>query len=498
MGIFNKHQIVLLVCFWVLITPGFSQKITQNTTQGISHDAPQGVGLVSEQATNPCEHSSWHGKSIVSITISGLQHTQPAVVSRELQHAVGGTFNCSVWGKEQKALQSLDIFAAIQLIPSPGVPAKFAAALPATGFKGHAQDSNTVALEYVFVEMFRYMALPALKSSDQDGVMLGLSAFTLNLLGRDIWLEVQARTSINPLLNSTEYMVKSSSPWLGSLPLQYELVFLRTDSYNQLKEFTEKSWWNQLHLQYPIWQLSNQQVLSAVVQNEWLYVLNGMHYRSGVGLNWDGRDRKTNTHDGVLLQAKLLKGGGLHMGTLSDEYSGAGGISNYWEYLLDSRGWFSKGKHIVHGASFVRYRPGLREFYLLTHAGGPNSVRGVQALAQNWGRHEALFTAEYRYEFFDLKPFTILGQKGIWGLQTVLGIDAGVLWGRKPLGEIAPAVFREARPNPVYLAGVYGGVHLLIPGLERLRFEYGMDGQFSAVFSFGMFEKAETQQWHGR
>lgn len=385
---------------------------------------------------------------IVALRFEGLKATQPHVVSRELKHAPGKLFRDSVWQTEKRRLESLDLFADM----------------------GISCAGDT--LVYRFRELFQYFPAPAGKKTDQDGWMLGLALAHLNVAGEDIRVEGQFRTTVDPWWSAKEYAFYASSPWWGDWPLDWNIELLRTDSWDALRNFHEKSW--------ALW-------------TDWRYALGG-HWAGlataggryfdrddgvnvlGSGLLFDSRDARLDARHGIYAEARAT------------QYGGAlGGDENFTEYLLDGRVYYGQGPHIYVFSGLARWRPGTQKFYERLHQGGANSLRGFDPDSSTHGRHEMLFNAEYRYAAIERHPVEIAGIAGFWGLQLVGGADGAFLW-------------NDTWPDREhYRSAVYGGVHLLIPALDRLRCEVGFSPENGEpVIAVGLFEKNTTQRWRSR
>ncbi|MBQ3777802.1 MAG: outer membrane protein assembly factor, partial [Fibrobacter sp.] len=166
------------------------------------------------------------GAKIESIEFEGLEHTKPRVVWRELTHKVGGEFSQKTFESEKLRLQDLDLFTDIYV---------------------SCKGGNVV---YNFKEIFRWIPSPDSKTTDRDGLMLGLALANLNVLGEDIRAEVHYRTAIDPFFENNEYAFYASSPYLFGIPLGWNIDFTRTDSWDDLREFKDASWLLSLDLNW--------------------------------------------------------------------------------------------------------------------------------------------------------------------------------------------------------------------------------------------------------
>jgi outer membrane protein assembly factor BamA len=430
----------------------YSEAFSKDTTFGISSDS-----LV-----------------VANISLDGLEKSDSVVVLRELFHHNGQMFSCAKLEEEVNRLKALDLFSAVSVELLPFVK----------GDETGIESLTEVQIIYHLQEMTPWMLLPAGKTSDQDGLMLGLSLFHLNLAGRDIRGEVQARGSLQPLLSSKEYLLQFSSPWLVEYPVEWEAVFMRTDSWNALKNYAENSWWVKNRFIWRFWGDLGLQVASEYLLLEhdeqnlaWSAAENSFDHflLAGLGMVWDTRDVLQNTHKGWRSEALVRQ---------------AAGDLHFQDYLLDNRVWLSHKQHILHASSLNRWRPGLESFYMRNHLGGMNSLRGYAPDSSLWAIDEHLFTLEYRYEFFGHKRVQAGPLDLAFGLQWVSGTDM--------------ALIRQNDEEYQWLnPGVFSGIHLLLPGLERIRLEVATHQpkageEYPLEISLALFGKSTTQRWRGR
>jgi len=419
---------------------------------------------------------------VTAIRIEGLESTRPHIVRRYLQHHVDGPFKCQWWREEKAALESLDIFASVDLVVTPSA-------------KGRR-------LTYRFAELPQFLAFPAIKATDQLGWAGGAGISVLNLAGEDIRLDFYIRTTLSPdPFSATEYMLYTHSPQMGDLPLEWELTVAHTDSNNPLVEFAERSFMADVVLRYPLgWGELEGLLVGSIFTvahdpNQTLFAPGDGNTvplflsdtdrdwvpRLGIGLVYDTRETLYNPHFGTYAEVSVAMYGGA-----------LGGATEYWEWLADLRAYLPIwGPDVLLISSLGRYRPGRFGAYDLLHIGGANTVRGHPTLPQYYGRHEVLNTLEYRREFFERAPFSVLGSNLYLGFQWVLGMDAAFQW-------------RDDEHPPAFLSSLYTGPHILLPGLDRLRLEFALTQVHDAPahwtygVSLGLFEKAHMQRFRVR
>lgn len=402
------------------------------------------------------ESSCADGARIASIDYNGLEHTQSRVVARELDHAVGDTYSAETFNAEKLRLLDLDLFTEVSTscAPSP-------------------VNSSEVALTYHFKEIFRWIPAPAGKTTDRDGLMIGLALANLNVLGEDIRAEVQYRTAVDPFFHNNEYAFYASSPYLFGLPLGWNFEFSRTDSYDDIRNFQNVNWLLDLDVNWDV-----MPHFSLLFTGAYRYLEGGPGHlpELGMGFALDYRDRELDSRKGIYYEYMLT-----HVG------AGKSNGYDYWEVLNDARAYYTLGRFVTGALALVRYRPGeVGHFDYYSH-GGTNTFRGHAADSLHLGVHEALLSLEERFVLIERRSASLWGINFFYGIQLVAGLEGSVLWNKGMPGW------------DNYEGAIYGGVHLVIPALERIRFEIGYSPDHGEpVFHFGLFDKAVTARWRGR
>lgn len=404
------------------------------------------------------------------IQLEGLQHTRHEVVHRVLNHHPGQPYHKALWQAERAILESLDLFTQVTLECQ--------------------RQSDGQILVYHFQEMFQYLPAPAMKKTDQDGWMLGGALASLNFLGRDIRLEIQGRATVNPWMQAQELAFYASSPWLGSLPLNWHAEILRVDSWDPLRNFHDRSWildgngtWRFRAGRSP-WGVSahgGARMLEHTDLDSNHIWRNSGHEDTEPWLGWgwvyDGRDAVLNPRHGMYHEFRILKYGGF-----------LGGDVDFWALLYDFRWAYSWGRTTFLLNELVQYRPGQQGVYDRLHHGGANTLRGYDADTSAHGSHEWVHNVEYRWSMIQRRPIEILGIAGFWALQLVAGVDGAFLWDEQKL---------PGWEN--YRASLYGGVHLVLPAIDRIRLEAGINPHdHTWNIAIGLFEKTTTQRWRSR
>lgn len=407
------------------------------------------------------------GTVVSSIRFEGLEHTKSRVVERELLNRVGEPFSAEKFEVEKRRLQDLDLFTDISV---------------------SCKSSANSELIYRFVEIFRWIPSPAGKKTDRDGLMIGLALANLNVLGEDIRAEVQYRTSTSPFLDNNEYAFYASSPYLFGLSLGWNFEFLRTDSYDDIRGFQDDSWLVDLDLDYEI--LPHLSLLATVAGRELKKA--AFLPEAGLGFAFDYRDTKLDTRKGVYFEYMIThvgEGNNQDSNCKIEQAQSCEGMDgeDYNEILTDARAYFTLNRFVTGATALARYRLGDVKRYDYLYHGGANTFRGHEADSSRLGVHELLMTLEERFVLMDRHAASLWGVNFFYGVQLVAGLDGSLLWDK-------------GRPGwDNYEGAVYGGLHLVIPALDRLRFEVGYSpDKGEPVFYFGLFDKVTSSRWRSR
>ena len=303
--------------------------------------------------------------------------------------------------------------------------------------------------------------------------MLGLALANLNVLGEDIRAEVQFRTAVDPFFENNEYAFYASSPYLFDLPLGWNFEFLRTDSWDDLRGFQDATWLLSLDVDWKL--LSHFSILGKTVYR-YLEKGPGVLPEFGLGVAFDYRDSELDSREGIYFESMVT-----HVGV------GGKRGENFVEFLEDARAYYTIGRFVSGATALVRLRPGKVQRYDYYYHGGANTFRGHESDSLHLGTHEMLLTLEERFVLRERRPASIWGINFFYGIQLVAGLDASVLWDKGAPG------WKN------YEGAVYGGLHIVIPALDRIRFEVGYSPDHGEpVFYFGLFDKVTSARWRSR
>lgn len=417
-------------------------------------------------------------EKINRIEHSGLKNTERDTVECRLRNKEGCEYSEEKWLEERDSLLDLDIFADVQLDVD--------------------KCAEGVNLTYCYKELPSYIIYPAMKQTDQDGILIGPGITFMNIGGLGIHQELMSRFTVLPdFMKAKEALSYTSIPKITGLPLTVDLTVNYFESYNSLKLYKENSYYAQFNLNYsfsktfkavgstsafyvkhdksePVFTKGSEDIRMFYGSGNWDYLPS-----AGAGIIIDTRERQMNPHSGIYNEYRATIYG-----------SRLGGDADFTEYLCDFRGYLPVGdNHIIHANFLGRFRPGSVPGYELYHVGGANSLRAYNPDPSMCGQHEALATIEYRYELFTHRQISLWDIHGYYGLQFVGGMDNAVEW------------MKGDRYNKgTYYNSFYAGIHLLVPVLERVRFECGYSGlendRYNVSFAANLswYEKAYTQR----
>lgn len=420
----------------------------------------------------------WADEKISSIEHTGLEQTRKETVESRLENRKGFNFSLDKWIEERNILMDMDIFADVQLDIE------------------HTDEGTN--LTYSYKELPSFLFFPAMKRTDQDGLMIGPGVTFLNIGGLGIQQEIMSRYTVAPeFLRAKEALSYTGIPEIMGIPLSAAITLNYFESYNALKLYDENSFYSQISFLYSlskkykivttlssftvrhdddnlIFQETEKEMPMFQGKGDWDFLPS-----AGAGFIIDTRERRMNPHSGIYNEYKVSIYG-----------EKLGGDSDFMEYVWDFRGYLPAGeKHILHTNILARYRPGTIPAYELYHVGGVNSLRAYEPDPSICGQHEVLATLEYRYELFTNRQISLFGMHGYYGLQLVAGFDNAMQW-----------LHDDSIESGTYYNSFFTGFHLLVPALERVRFEMGFSGFRNEEYSFkfganiGIYEKAYTQR----
>ena len=414
---------------------------------------------VSRAAPTSTTCPPFEGRPIATVEFQGLNHTRSSVVKDALENRQGGLFSCKDWETERNRLKDLDIFADVTLLAQP------------------RQDS--VSLVYRFRELPPFLPLASVSKTDQDGWSVGPAVALMNVLGTGKRLDLLTRFG-----GTTEYQAQISGRQLFGHPAEFSAAWIHSDSYNPFDSAHENSHRIKGEGFWP-WMGNREFGMIGLAEYFWIRASSAKITlrstgdevpRIGLGLRWDTRDRVLIPRRGFFLETRFTQNGGE-----------LGGPSDFWEEMTDMRAYlpFTRRQGFATSALY-QYRKGLLGSYDHFHVGGANTLRGYTDNSY-YGQNECLLNGEYRFDAVEERIQKLGSWSLNYGVQLVAGVDAASLWN----GNFAmPGILHP---------GVYGGVHILIPGMERIRLEVGSKTtRMDLLFTAGLFEKTTVQRFKTR
>jgi len=415
---------------------------------------------------------------INKIEHQGLKKTKDSTVNYYMEHRTGNVYDPAKWETEKNSLMDLDIFADVNL--------------------DVRNTTDGTELVYSYKELPAYLIFPAMKRTDQDGLLLGPGIVLTNIFGEGIHQELLNRYTAAPEpFKAKEFLSYTRIPEMAFFPCTTEITVNYFKSYNSLKLYNENSAYAEGSIVYRLGRVfklkGSGSALTVKDDNNAPFFNSGGKSTKmfmgggdrdflpslGAGFIVDTRERMMNPHYGFYNEFKAS----VYGETL-------GGDGSYKEFLYDFRGYIPAGNsHIFHANLLAQYRPGVIPGYELYHIGGINSMRAYEPDPSVCGQHEVLWTVEYRYEVFANRQISMLDMNAYYGLQFVLGMDNALYW------------FPEEKMSQgKYLNSFFAGIHLLVPALERVRLEFGFHGPYRNEneirfgINFGWYEKGSTQR----
>jgi outer membrane protein assembly factor BamA len=397
-------------------------------------------------------------RTVTSIELTGLEHTRPHIVTRELETSVGLPLRLDVLKADVQRLENLAIFGSVA----------------ATG----RLDGEGVAVTLAFKESIRGFAYPTLSYAEVNGWSFGAAATWRNLFGRNA--SVSGRAVFG---GTTSYGFGVANPWVAGNHVGFDVRFAYLERFDKLNEFHEKS--AGLAPRVSTYLGSKGRLAASVgffqmrsdVAGKTLSPSNQDRFvRAGVVLGYDSRDSWRDPRRGWQNEVDLWR---------------TAGGGDYWSMDLDLRRFQPVGERKLEVSGLLSLQSGKvgRDVpeYLLYRVGGTNSIRGyrLDTLGREiYGKNQLLTTAEY---VFTVVPLRLVNPRGHFslrvGVEGSVFADAGTAWSAP--NELALDRFR---------AGLGAGLRILVPGIEQLRLELGWSPSGGFVVHFASGAKIKKQR----
>lgn len=409
------------------------------------------------------ELAPYQGRRVTKVEITGHKVTKDHVITREIRSDVGEPLDLGLLLADCQRLENLAIFADIDVT-------------------GEPDGADGVRLVFRFRELPSWIPFLAGTYTEQDGFSLGPGFAASNLAGRDITLSAKAYFG-----GTTQYTADLKWPWIAADHLSLDFFgghIVRDDTLREFRETSDEvrptigrylGEHGRLAGTFTYFQMRSDvdgRTLSPDNQDVLL--------RLGASLGWDTRDSWTHTRGGWLNEIEVSRTGGF-----------LGGDGDFWTLSADIRRWQrTAARQTLFLGGLVSYQTGtLGEDipgYLDYRMGGANSIRGynVEDLGRRlYGKSQLLGTAEYSLTLLPMRPLKVFKWSLRLGLEAAVFADAGIAW----------SLPEELRLNRAR-GGLGGGLRLIIPGAEMLRFDMGWSPEGGFHFHFAGGTKAESQR----
>ncbi len=401
---------------------------------------------------------SAEGRTVTTIELTGHKVTREYVITREIRTRVGESFHPDILAADVQRLENLSVFADIGVDAEP--------------------DGKGVRLRFRFKEMPSWVPLPGFSYTEEDGFAAGPKLSALNLFGRDMSLTARAYFG-----SANQYSVSYSWPWISGNHRSFNFYGARLSRADTLNGFEETSYeftprvgtylgeHGRLEGKFSLFRMkSDVDGKTLDPDNE------DTLPRLGAALGWDSRDSWNNPRRGWQNELELWR---------------TGGDGNFWSMNLDLRRWFpTTSRQRLMLNSLLSLQSGTvgedLPVYLIYRMGGANSIRGYEIAdlgRRLYGKNQLIGTAEYSFNLMPLRRFDLWKFALRLGLDVALFADGGIAWSE-------PGEFAWHRGR----GGIGGGLRLLVPGSEMVRFDAGWSEEGGFQFHFGSGSKPVAQR----
>jgi outer membrane protein insertion porin family len=391
-----------------------------------------------------------HGKIITAIKLAGNHITRDHIIAREIWSETGRPMDTTTVRQDVVRLENLAIFGYVAVIANP--------------------DGEGVALNYEFTEMPIFIPFPAVSYTEENGFSLGGGVASPNLAGSDISLSASAL-----FVGTKSFNASVSAPWITGNHVSAGMKLWHKTRDNVLLDFEETTKFIRLdggtYIGIPgrfkafvgYYNLSSDRDGITLTEDNQDDILS-----TGILLGYDNRDSWIVPHSGWDSELLIFY---------------VGGDANSWVLQVDGTRYQPiRDQHTIATGPLLSLQSGSVGTevpqYFQYFLGGANSVRGynLKELGKElYGKNQLLYTIEYRYLMMKVKPITVIGWSFGFGLELAGFADIGTAWSRG--GD-----FNLDRTR----IGYGGGIRLLLPSVEMVRFDFGLSRDGDLVFNFGV------------
>jgi len=408
------------------------------------------------------------GRTVTEVTVSGHNVTKEFVIRRELQVMVGEPFTPENASESITNLLNLDIFSSVTVTPM----------LDSTVTP---LDSAGVIVDFEVREMPWIIPYIKLKYNEQNGWSIGPTVTAFNLTGRDIKLSAYALFG-----GTTTWSFIGSWPWITGNHVSLDLALEHLVRDDILNHFEEDSYrfipWigtfigdnGRLRGTAGWFQMSSDSTGRTLDPDN-----TDNFYMIGGSVGYDSRDSWTDPRHGWHNE--------LQIGKIGDPLPGNG---DWWQAVFDIRRYqpMTKSQTLAMG-SLISINTGTvgTDFpeYFMYRMGGANSIRGYNLDELGhvlFGQNQVILMAEYQLVVMPFREYRVWKWPFRAGLQFAAFADYGTAWNE---GESL-----DGRAK--FGAGV--GARPMLPGINMLRFDFGVSQDGDVVFNFGVQAKFDAQR----
>jgi outer membrane protein assembly factor BamA len=401
------------------------------------------------------------GAVITEIRIVGNETTRIGIIKAAMQSKAGEVYTREAAVLDYKWITQLGVFTSIRFET--------------------IEENDGIVLVVTLTEVNRYTPAPVIKVTDANGLSIGASFTSTNVLG------VAAKASAYFTVGGvTNFGVRYKDPWIPgrSWWFGYTLSYEHAERPNEIYHFDERSDDVFFELEH--------NVTNKVRWGPRLTYLAVRSDQPGVTLSpdnvdhipalgafarFDGRDLPIYPTQGWWAGLDIIKYG-----------PGGLGDPDYWQASLDVRRYLRLGGQFNSLALYSLATLSSGEvgvdipIYMQFNLGGANSVRGW-SLGSREGKNQFINTIEYWHVLMDHKAWRI------WFFKFALGFQLGVF------GDVGTAWSNRDAFHRNWVAGGGAGLRLLMPASVMFRFDLaaGEEGIGVRFFISGK-EKAVAQR----
>lgn len=400
----------------------------------------------------------YEGRPIVAISFTGNRSTRDFVIEREIGVAVGDSLSAERLTRGIQNLENLDVFGSIDLLV--------------------VEMPGGVALDYRFREMPSIIPFVTFRYTEENGFSIGPAVTALNLFGRGISLSGRVLFG-----GATTAELSLEYPWItGDHHLGLDLTANHLVRDDELVGFEEKSdeitpWFNRYIGEkgrvracagYFRMQADRDGVTLSQDRSD-------QFFRAGAAIGYDSRDSWRDPRYGWQNEIELLGTfGDGDFATLNVDVRRFQGIDQKRTLFIGALASLQTGTVGEDVPEYLQYR-----------MGGANSIRGqaVDLGKTLYGKNQLITTLEYQMSVMPLRSYDFFKWSAAIGVQLAFFADTGVAWS-------SADEFSSERTK----TGFGVGLRFLVPTLEMVRFDIGVNANGDAHFHFATGPKWSEQR----